>query len=208
MSFSLDWRSCDSMSIDEELLKLEEWTREIYEEKKQWSTEEPLFLEIGCFHGRSTSILAQFGKVITIDLFSNIDVGIKAYDYIGQMHFTDFIKNMIRLELIDRVFPVVSTSNFLSVLPKMEFDVIFIDGDHHFDQVKKDIYNSLYHLSDKGLIIFHDYKRCPPFDINDIDRIPDEDAWVGVRVAVDELLELGGFEIKKYYSGIVALGRI
>jgi hypothetical protein len=36
------------------------------------------------------------------------------------------------------------------------FDVIFIDGLHHADQVEKDILNSLKILNDKGTIICHD----------------------------------------------------
>ena len=37
-----------------------------------------------------------------------------------------------------------------------EFDLIFIDGLHHADQVKRDFENSLRCLSDKGFIVIHD----------------------------------------------------
>lgn len=36
------------------------------------------------------------------------------------------------------------------------FDVIFVDGLHHADQVRKDIVNSMKCLSDEGIIILHD----------------------------------------------------
>lgn len=36
------------------------------------------------------------------------------------------------------------------------FDVIFIDGLHHYDQVSKDFNNSLNCLNDNGIIILHD----------------------------------------------------
>ncbi len=42
---------------------------------------------------------------------------------------------------------------------KKSFDVIFIDGLHTADQVKKDIENSLTHLSPNGFIVLHD---CNP----------------------------------------------
>lgn len=37
-----------------------------------------------------------------------------------------------------------------------EFDLIFIDGDHTKEQVKRDFENSLRCLSDKGFIVIHD----------------------------------------------------
>ncbi len=36
------------------------------------------------------------------------------------------------------------------------FDIIFIDGLHHYEQVKKDIKNSINVLNEKGVIILHD----------------------------------------------------
>jgi len=41
----------------------------------------------------------------------------------------------------------------------LKFDIIFIDGLHEYDQVKKDISNSLLFLNDNGVIFLHD---CMP----------------------------------------------
>ena len=41
----------------------------------------------------------------------------------------------------------------------IKFDIIFIDGLHEYDQVKKDINNSLFFLNDNGVIFLHD---CMP----------------------------------------------
>jgi hypothetical protein len=38
----------------------------------------------------------------------------------------------------------------------LKFDIIFIDGLHEYEQVKKDINNSLLFLSDNGVIFLHD----------------------------------------------------
>jgi len=43
----------------------------------------------------------------------------------------------------------------------IKFDIIFIDGLHEYDQVKKDINNSLLFLNDDGVIFLHD---CMPRD--------------------------------------------
>lgn len=37
-----------------------------------------------------------------------------------------------------------------------KFDVVFVDADHSFEGAKKDYVNALKHISDGGLIIFHD----------------------------------------------------
>jgi hypothetical protein len=41
----------------------------------------------------------------------------------------------------------------------IKYDIIFIDGLHHSDQVDKDISNALNHLVDNGIIVLHD---CNP----------------------------------------------
>jgi len=41
----------------------------------------------------------------------------------------------------------------------IKFDIIFIDGLHQYDQVKKDINNSLFFLNNNGVIFLHD---CMP----------------------------------------------
>lgn len=41
-------------------------------------------------------------------------------------------------------------------IPPMVWDLIFIDGLHHADQVKRDFENSLRCLSDNGFIVIHD----------------------------------------------------
>ena len=37
-----------------------------------------------------------------------------------------------------------------------KFDIVFIDGLHYYEQVKKDIINSLNSLNEKGIILLHD----------------------------------------------------
>ena len=51
---------------------------------------------------------------------------------------------------------MTSDDYFKEVLGKVEFDLIFIDGLHHADQVQRDFENSLKCLSDNGFIVIHD----------------------------------------------------
>ena len=48
------------------------------------------------------------------------------------------------------------TSDNFFINNKEKFDIIFIDGLHHYEQVIKDIYNSLKILNDNGHILIHD----------------------------------------------------
>ena len=52
-----------------------------------------------------------------------------------------------------------SDEYFYLLKEQTKFDIIFIDGLHHADQVKKDFDNALKHLTDKGIIVLHD---CNP----------------------------------------------
>lgn len=54
----------------------------------------------------------------------------------------------------DKFFEMVEVET-----PKMRWDVIFVDGYHHKDQVYKDIQNSLKYINEDGVIFCHDV--CP-----------------------------------------------
>ncbi len=55
------------------------------------------------------------------------------------------------------------TSDEFFLKNKRKFDCIFIDGLHEYDQVNKDILNSLENLSKNGIILLHD---CLPKSLN------------------------------------------
>ena len=54
---------------------------------------------------------------------------------------------------------IKKTSDKFFLENTQKFDLIFIDGLHHYKQVKKDIINSLKALNDGGMILMHD---CMP----------------------------------------------
>ena len=87
------------------------------------------------------------------------------------------------------------------------FDVVFIDGFHTYEQVKKDAINSANYLSDNGIILFHDFL---PLDWmaaipNDLPQL--QGRWNGdcFKFAF-ELLELGlQFKIISIDEGILCI---
>lgn len=56
-------------------------------------------------------------------------------------------------------YNITSDEFFEQLGDKVKYQLIFIDGDHHEDQVDRDIQNSLDHLSRDGFIVLHD---CNP----------------------------------------------
>lgn len=52
----------------------------------------------------------------------------------------------------------------------IKYDLIFIDGLHHSNQVDKDVANSLNHLSPEGIIVMHDCNP-PEYEIQLVPRV-------------------------------------
>lgn len=63
--------------------------------------------------------------------------------------------------MVDEVNYRVTSDEFFEFISghDIKYDLIFIDGLHHYEQVKKDIENSLTHLQPNGIIMMHD---CNP----------------------------------------------
>lgn len=53
-------------------------------------------------------------------------------------------------------FTLTSDAYFALLKPEQPFDLIFIDGLHHEDQVERDFDHALEQLSDRGVIVLHD----------------------------------------------------
>jgi hypothetical protein len=73
-------------------------------------------------------------------------------------------------------FVGTSDEYFESITDDVKFDIIFIDGLHHNDQVLKDIDNALNHLSENGTIVCHD---CLPSTEKMQERNDHGGEWTG-----------------------------
>lgn len=127
--------------------------------------ENPQIIEIGSWLGQSTNVICNFmknnkgGKLQVIDTFEGSPdtalVGIAERTNI----FEKFVNNMIELGHFDRININRASSIEISELFGNEsFDFIFIDGDHRYDFVSKDI--ALYYpkLKKGGIVCGHDYE--------------------------------------------------
>lgn len=68
-------------------------------------------------------------------------------------------------------YHMTSDDFFTSINDDVMWDIIFIDGSHHYAQVKRDAANSLKHLAPGGIILMHDVyphpallKGKPPYE--------------------------------------------
>lgn len=205
MKREIDWQSCYSMSAGDvnEYAALDRWCDMLHQERGR----DLRIIEIGSYQGRSATMMAQYGTVMCIDLFGDIGEGTTRPEYIGRGHFTEYIANIERLGLVDRVFPLVGTSDCLNFFPDLYADIVFVDGSHYYEPVKKDIWNVLRHLNSAGLLCFHDFKRpswgYPPID--GMEQRSPVDPWWGVAKAVDEFLQNEEFEIFEKVEGIVSI---
>jgi hypothetical protein len=127
-------------------------------------------------NGKDKLVIEQSNsKIKRYDLINYIinKYGFKDYLEIGVAN-GDCIKKIEAINK-DGVDPVVAekvicpeinykmTSNDFFALPEIsnkKYDVIFIDGLHHSEQVDIDIKNSLKHLNEGGFIFLHDCNPC------------------------------------------------
>ncbi len=106
------------------------------------------------------------GRESRIDIVKSIIDKKKYNSYLEIGTFKDELFNKINCKYKVGVDPVSGgnvrkTSDDFFKTNSQKFDLIFIDGLHHYKQVKKDIINSLNALNDKGIILMHD---CLPKD--------------------------------------------
>lgn len=102
-------------------------------------------LEIGAFKGLSTIIMAQNTNkyVFTIDPFF--------YDT-----KKEFLENIKKTNTKNIILLEGTTANQIKKLENINFDLIFIDGDHTYEGVLTD-FKLLYPiLNSNGLMVFHD----------------------------------------------------
>lgn len=124
------------------------------------ATKHERIVELGCFLGRSTRALADNTKgwVLAVDDFRGPrDCRIDGRENI----LAQFQQNMLGCESRVRI----CAENFASVEPlehNAPFDMIFVDGDHRYEAVKRDIEKWLPYLAAGGLISGHDYHHEYP----------------------------------------------
>jgi predicted O-methyltransferase YrrM len=115
------------------------------------------YLEIGTWRGESVANVAAVAEhCVTINLPDSEmqRIGLDK-EYIElHRHFSQRLPNVTHLQHDSR------TLDFNTLNEK--FDVIFIDGDHHYESVRSDTANSFKALrNERSVIVWHDYGHDP-----------------------------------------------
>lgn len=119
----------------------------------------PLIVNIGCWHGATLACLragAPLARLIGVDIDFETP----------ELLFSDFER-------------LHGDSREVHAQVSGDIDLLFIDGDHHYEVIREDITNWLPKVRPDGLVIFHDYEPASM----DMVATPHLE---GVRRAVDE----------------------
>jgi len=147
------------------------------------------FVEIGAYKGRSSSYLAveivNSGKNIKLDCIDSWDnEDFKRYwnsqeEGLGDGVYKNFVRNISPVR--DRINVIKGNSWETANLYKdNSLDFVFIDADHEYDSVYKDINAWLPKVKKGGLLSGHDYYFDGAY-------------WVGVRDACDQIFGKGNY---------------
>lgn len=136
-----------------------------------------LIVEFGSFCGRSTRALADNtdGVIYAVDPWNGdypMDDG-SPMAGVNTFALPTFVANLKDHVNSKKVIPCRTFSDLFNLPAGLKADMVFIDGDHRYEPVKKDIHKALELLKPGGIISGHDYS----------------DGFVGVIKAVNELLD-------------------
>jgi hypothetical protein len=111
------------------------------------------YLEIGCFEGRSSVFILESFKqsnATLVDPFISNEINL---DFLKIEN--NFIKNISSFK--ERVKKKKMTSDQFFKNNFQKYDLIYVDGAHDFESVKKDCQNSFNFLNQNGIMIFDDF---------------------------------------------------
>ena len=131
-------------------------------------------VEVGCYKGRSTRAWTDntSGKVYAVDPWNG-----NYYRNDGKVLWSSQDLNRVYNEFLANVKDCGNLIVFRGSLPDffdslpVTPDLIFIDGDHRYENVKNDLLTAFQSLQIGGIIAGHDYSHSD---------------WPGVKRAVDE----------------------
>ena len=112
-------------------------------------------VEIGSWKGRSTVWLAE-GARLAGQRVHAIDRHTQSREDPSANTLAEFLANINRAGVADVVDPLIMSSAEAAAVVRGSIELLFIDGDHSFDGVRRDAEIWLPRVMDGGLVLFHD----------------------------------------------------
>jgi len=146
---------------------------ELYDSALSLKSGQPIIVEIGSHLGKSSVVLGQAlrkkggGTLYCIDPFdASGDSGARHLYEKRQADlqtglFEAFQHNMARYSLLPFVRPMRGLSHEITNDFDMEIDMLFIDGDHSYEAVKRDFLDWVPRLKVGGVLAMHDIYAAP-----------------------------------------------
>jgi predicted O-methyltransferase YrrM len=112
-------------------------------------------VEIGSWKGRSTTWLASGARLAGRRVYA-VDPHRGSREDPGAATLDEFVGNLARNALADVVDPLIMSSEEAAAHIAGPVELLFIDGDHAYEAVRRDAELWLPRLTDGGLVMFHD----------------------------------------------------
>lgn len=118
-------------------------------------------VEIGSFKGRSTACFIlgsnRTTKIFSIDTFEgNSKDFTEGVQFTGSSFFNEFTQNIKKIKGNSKVKPLIGLSSNIGSKWNKQIDLLFIDGSHTYEDVKKDFELFYPWVKPGGLILLHD----------------------------------------------------
>lgn len=152
--------------------------------------------EIGTQHGKFAE---QMMLTTQPQKFHIIDIDLALFQNSLAQH--SHLKQALEKKLV--MLHKGDSSTVISTFPDSYFDWIYIDGDHSYEGVKKDIEKSHAKLKSDGLLVFNDYTYWSPYEMipYGIPRAVNEfclaEGWELILLALDSFLGYHDVAIRK-----------
>jgi hypothetical protein len=122
---------------------------------------------------------------------SIITWGKRAKEVLGGLTHREFYANRFSKFLTAVVIEEGDGATNLGKYPDKYFDMIYVDGDHSYQSVKRDAAVSKQKLKDDGILIFNDYIMFEYCSVAE----PNASVWYGVVQVVNQLVVYENFEV-------------
>lgn len=138
-------------------------------------------VEIGSFEGRSSSILAAVAdahnlKLVCIDAFiPKFNGGNPVVEKVREVFYREVMDKFENVELLE----MISDQAIEHIVEPIDY--IFIDGDHTFDGVWKDLNNYMPLLKDGHCVTLHDYNNAAFIGVQHAFEKYSEEKWPEVN---------------------------
>jgi hypothetical protein len=139
----------------------------------------------------------DLGRFDAFDLFELHKLealwGQPTQEIFGSGAHLDWYKDLLNRSApnVDKNFYVGDSATNLATVEPATYDLVYVDGDHRYEGVKRDAEQALRVVKPSGIIVFNDYTFFDPITVSEygivqvVNEIVNETNWVITKFALD-----------------------